>query len=145
MASKHFVLDGNAQPLEALDILQFFCVPNGFVLLIIDSVGVASSQCYKYFFHFPFVFHKTHCSPFIFFCHRTIALLVFRMSAWNNVTGVSVQLIPLYTQSTMARRTFEWWGEKLRILKLFKSILRVGHLIHTIIISALASVNEDSF
>lgn len=127
---------------------SLFRVPNGLVL-IIDSVGVASSQCYKYFFHFPFVFHKTHRSPFISFCHRTIALL-FRMSAWNNVVDVllSVQLISLlraFIFIDVGEKNSQVVRGKLKFWELFKSILRVGHLIHTIIISALASVNEDFF
>lgn len=78
------VLDNSKSSWKPWTVYSFFCVANGSVL-IIDSVGVASSQCYKYFyfFPFPFVFHKTCCSPF--FRSPYFSASPGDLSAWNNV------------------------------------------------------------
>lgn len=136
-------------PSRGLGQFTVFCVANGLVL-IIDSVGVSSSHCYKYFNFISSPSTRSpnrRCSPFPIALLRCLSF--GDLSAWNNVAVLVKQFLRVSFVVCVEQNSRE---PKQKILafrssrrKALKHFFRVGHLIHTIIIFALASLNENSF
>lgn len=108
---------------------------------------IALLQIFQFYF---FPFHSLAKSPLFTFSDRAFRCLSFGdLSAWNNVAVLVKQFLRLSFVVCVEQNSRE---PKQKILafrssrrKALKHFFRVGHLIHTIIIFALASLNENSF
>lgn len=107
---------------------------------------IALLQIFQLYF---FPFHSLAKSLLFTFSDRAFCCLSFGdLSAWNNVAVLVKQF--LRVSFVPFRTEFPWTKTKILALrssrrKALKHFFRVGHLIHTIIIFALASLNENSF